>query len=52
MCCWSLFIELVPNGNANDNAVSDMTIHGMRPFPPPDIENLLRCIEVLRRQQG
>lgn len=41
----------MPNGKPHDNPLSDMTIHGMHPFPP-DIEKLLRRIDALGRKQG
>ena len=41
----------MPNGKAHDNPLSDMTVHGMHPFPP-DIETLLRRVDELGRRPG
>jgi hypothetical protein len=41
----------MPNGKRHDNPLSDMTIHGMHPFPA-DIEKLLRRIDELGRRPG
>jgi hypothetical protein len=41
----------VPNGKPGDNPLTDFIVHGKHPFPP-DIEDLLRRIEVLGRAAG
>src|SRR4051812_47518906 len=39
----------MPNGKHGDNPLSDLSIHGMHPFPP-EIEDLLRKIDALGRR--
>lgn len=41
----------MPNGKSHDNPLSDMTIHGMHPFPA-DIEKLLQRVDELGRGVG
>ena len=41
----------MPNGKPHDNPLSDMTIHGMHPFPA-DIEKLLLRVDELGRGLG
>jgi hypothetical protein len=41
----------MPNGKHGDNPLSDLTIHGMHPFPA-DIEVLLRKIDALGGRPG
>jgi hypothetical protein len=41
----------MPNGKPHDNPLSDMTVHGLHPFPP-DIEALLWRVDELGKQHG
>ena len=41
----------MPNGKIGDNPLSDLTIHGMHPFPP-EIEGLLQRVDALGRRPG
>lgn len=39
------------NGKLDDNPLTDLTIHGLHPFPP-DIEELLLRVDELGRRPG
>jgi len=41
----------MPNGKPGDHPLTDFVVHGMHPFPP-DIEEMLRRIDVLGRAAG
>ena len=41
----------MPNGRPRDNPLTDLTVYGVRPFPP-DIEALLLRVDALGRRPG